>query len=71
MTSLPGIGPVFGRLLREAGFTKAEAVLGQFLVLGRDEKTFKTWLKGLCTTMNAKHQNECYEALKQWCEQHV
>ena len=35
VTSLPGIGLVFGRLLREAGFT---AVLG----LGRNEEKFKT-----------------------------
>eukprot|EP00116_Pleurobrachia_bachei_P010551 sb/3470813/ len=43
--ALAGIGEVLGDKLIEEGFTYAYTVLGQFLVLGKDEELLKMWLK--------------------------
>ncbi|XP_051039644.1 barrier-to-autointegration factor-like [Phodopus roborovskii] len=51
--SLSRIGEVLGEKLEERGFDKAHVVLGQFLVLKRDEDLFREWLKDPCGA-NAK-----------------
>ncbi|XP_046563136.1 barrier-to-autointegration factor A-like [Haliotis rubra] len=48
VTELPGIGPALGHRLSEAGFPRAYVVLGQFLVLKKDEEHFVDWLKETC-----------------------
>ncbi|XP_046351350.2 barrier-to-autointegration factor B-like [Haliotis rufescens] len=67
VTELAGIGDVLGGRLREAGFDKAYVVLGQFLVLKKDEELFQEWLKETCSA-NAKHCRDCYTCLKVWCD---
>ncbi|XP_076024294.1 barrier-to-autointegration factor-like [Genypterus blacodes] len=62
---LPGIGEALGRRLTEKGFGMAVTVLSQFLVLGKDEQKFRSWLKDICGA-NLKQQKECYECLKEW-----
>jgi len=64
---LAGIGPVLGEKLVKEGFDKAYVVLGQFLVLKRDEELFTEWLKDL-TKANAKQSKDCYTCLKDWCD---
>ena len=49
VTDLAGIGEALGKRLADQGFDKAYVVLGQFLVLKKNEELFKvsvtgTWL---------------------------
>ncbi|KAK0154605.1 Barrier-to-autointegration factor [Merluccius polli] len=65
--SLPGIGEAHGKRLEDKRFDKAYKVLGQFLVLGKDEKRFKKWLKDTCGA-NIKEQDDCYGCCREWCQ---
>ncbi|KAG7464456.1 barrier-to-autointegration factor [Megalops cyprinoides] len=65
--ALAGIGEVLGKRLEEKGFDKAYVVLGQFLVLKKDEELFRDWLKDTCGA-NAKQQGDCYSCLREWCD---
>ncbi|CAD5123041.1 DgyrCDS11421 [Dimorphilus gyrociliatus] len=67
VTELAGIGEKFGERLREKGYDTAYTVLGQFLIMKKDEDCFKEWLKDTCGA-NAKYQNDCYQCLKDWCD---
>ena len=40
-------------------------VLGQFLILNKDEDLFKTWLKDTIKA-NAKQANDCFTCLNEW-----
>jgi len=64
---LAGIGEALGKRLEEKGFDKAYVVLGQFLVLKKDEELFMDWLKETCGA-NKKQQADCYGCLKEWCD---
>lgn len=66
VTELAGIGEVLGKRLTEKGFDKAYVVLGQYLVLKKNEELFKDWLNQTCGA-NAKQQKDCYECLHEWC----
>ncbi|KAK3093508.1 hypothetical protein FSP39_016566 [Pinctada imbricata] len=67
VTELSGIGETLGGRLCESGFDKAYVVLGQFLVLKKDEELFRDWLKET-TGANAKQQGDCFNCLKEWCD---
>ena len=64
---LAGIGKVLGKKLIDAGFDKASIVLGQFLVLRKDEEMFLDWIKTTAGA-NAKQGGDCYRCLKEWCD---
>lgn len=66
VTQLAGIGPVLGKKLTDQGFDKAYVVLGQFLVLKKDQDLFMEWLHDTCGA-NKKQQTDCYTCLKEWC----
>lgn len=66
VTELAGIGPVLGQRLTDKGFDKAYVVLGQFLLLKKDEELFTGWLKDVCAA-NAKQGRDCYSCLRDWC----
>jgi len=66
VTELAGIGEVLGGRLSEKGFDKAYVVLGQFLILKKNEELFKDWLKQTCGA-NSKQQGDCFNCLKEWC----
>ncbi|KAL4641148.1 barrier-to-autointegration factor-like [Arapaima gigas] len=67
VTALAGIGEVLGRKLEEQGFDKAYVVLGQFLVLRKDQELFSEWLKDACGA-NSKQAASCSQCLKEWCD---
>ncbi len=70
VTAVAGIGPVLGERLSEKGFDKAYVLLGQFLLLKKDEELFKEWLKETCNA-NAHHSNSAYTCLKEWCNSYI
>ena len=67
VTQLAGIGETLGKRLEEKGFDKAYVVLGQFLVLKKDEEMFLDWIKEECGA-NKKQGGDCYTCLKEWCD---
>lgn len=67
VTCLAGIGETLGARLTDKGFDKAYVVLGQFLVLKKDEELFKDWLKEACGA-NSKYSGDCYHCLREWCD---
>ena len=66
VTELAGIGEVLGKRLTDKGFDKAYVVLGQYLVLKKNEELFKDWLNQTCGA-NSKQQKDCCECLHEWC----
>ncbi|XP_057257308.1 barrier-to-autointegration factor-like [Pezoporus wallicus] len=48
-------------------FPQAYVVLGQFLVLRKDEELFREWLKETCGA-NAKQSRDCSGCLREWCD---
>ena len=67
VTELAGIGEVLGGRLTDKGFDKAYTVLGQFLILKKNEDLFKDWLKQECGA-NSKQGQDCYNCLVSWCD---
>lgn len=66
VTALPGIGKKLGGRLTEKGFDKAYKVFAQYLMLDKDEDSFKKWLDEIARA-NKGEQDECYKCLKDWC----
>ena len=70
VTIISGIGRTLGTILTDKGFGKAYAMMGQFLILNKDEIKFKNWLKQICGA-NEKQQQDCCNCIKGWCESFV
>ena len=68
VTELAGIGDTLGGRLMEAGFDKAYTVLGQYLILKKDEELFKDWMKEVCND-SSKQAFDWYNCLNDWCEE--
>jgi len=67
VTELPGIGVKLGEKLKERGFERAYVVLGQFLILNKDEEMFIDWVKSEIGA-NSKQAGDCCKGLKEWCD---
>ncbi|XP_030642650.1 barrier-to-autointegration factor-like protein [Chanos chanos] len=67
VTALSGIGEVLGEKLEEQGFDKAFVVLGQFLLLRKNDELFTEWLKD-ATGANARQAASCSQCLREWCD---
>ncbi|XP_071484625.1 barrier-to-autointegration factor-like [Diadema antillarum] len=70
VTDLAGIGAVIGGRLTDKGFDKAYVLLGQFLVLKKDEDMFRDWLKEEGGA-NRKQASDCFNCLKDWCDSYL
>ena len=70
VTEVAGIGNVLGERLTEKGYDKAYVLLGQFLILKKDEENFKEWLKDACKA-NAHQAANCHDCLKEWCNSFI
>jgi len=68
VTDLAGIGEVLGKRLVSKGFDKAFVMLGQYLVLKKNEELFTEWLKDL-SGANSKQAKDCYQCLSDWCDE--
>ena len=68
VTDLAGIGPVLGMRLEAMGFDMAYVVLGQFLILKKNEDLFIDWIKAQ-TGANNKQAADCYNCLYEWCDE--
>ncbi|XP_055376020.1 barrier-to-autointegration factor [Condylostylus longicornis] len=68
VTELAGIGETLGSRLEAAGFDKAYTVLGQYLILKKDEELFREWMKDICNA-SSKQASDCYQCLNDWCEE--
>uniref|UniRef100_A0A4X2KI77 Barrier-to-autointegration factor n=1 Tax=Vombatus ursinus TaxID=29139 RepID=A0A4X2KI77_VOMUR len=64
---LAGIGDVLSKKLEDMGFHKAYMVLGQFLVMKKDECLFREWLQDTCGA-NARQSQDCFDCLREWCD---
>jgi len=66
VTEIAGIGETYGKRLDAHGFDKAYVVLGQYLVLKKNEELFVEWLK-LTAGVTSNHAKVCYKCLSDWC----
>jgi len=70
VTEVAGIGPTHGKRLIELGFEKAYNLLGQYLLLNKDEEMFKEWLKEEAG-IKGKHVNDCNNCISEWTRSYV
>eukprot|EP00051_Salpingoeca_urceolata_P026748 m.478474 g.478474 ORF g.478474 m.478474 type:complete len:91 (+) comp21149_c0_seq1:549-821(+) len=66
VSDIAGVGPRATEVLEPLGFSKAFHLLGQFLVLDKDEEMFQSWLSENVSSMNSKHRGDCYNCLSEW-----
>ncbi|XP_039259682.1 barrier-to-autointegration factor B-like [Styela clava] len=67
VTDVAGIGKVYGQKLCDKGFDKAYVLLGQFLLLKKDEEMFRDWL---LTEIKMRDRDaiNCASCLKEWSD---
>jgi hypothetical protein len=65
ITDIPGI-EYYGDAFTSVGFTKAYHLLGQYLLLNKDNGLFNSWLKNEFPIMSNNDIQLCVESLYQW-----
>uniref|UniRef100_A0AC34FZ31 Barrier-to-autointegration factor n=2 Tax=Panagrolaimus TaxID=55784 RepID=A0AC34FZ31_9BILA len=68
VTAIAGIGETYGKKLEDKGYDKAYVLLGQFLLLKKDEELFVDWLKEEIG-IGANHGKSTAACLREWTEQ--
>uniref|UniRef100_A0A8C5CLI7 Barrier-to-autointegration factor n=2 Tax=Gadus morhua TaxID=8049 RepID=A0A8C5CLI7_GADMO len=68
--ALPGIGNALARRLEAEGYDKVFQVVGQYMVLGKDEERFNRWLHDACGA-NRKQQYDCHKAINGWYDNNM
>ncbi|VDI01770.1 Hypothetical predicted protein [Mytilus galloprovincialis] len=66
---VPGIGDKSKERLSKEKITKAQQLLGHFLILDMDKEKFKDFLQKF--GMNEKQQTDAFNAVNDWAEQHL
>ncbi|KAL0994927.1 hypothetical protein UPYG_G00129470 [Umbra pygmaea] len=67
---VPGIGHAQGRRLEEQGISRADQLLGRYLMSGRDQVLFQKFLKN-ATGANAKQQRDAFYGMKEWTDNNM
>ncbi len=67
VTDIDGVNEQAAVQLRQLNFTKAYHLLGQFLVLDKDEEMFKSWLEDEITNLTQYNIHDIYITLRDWC----
>jgi len=70
VNEIAGIGPTYEKRLKESGFQYAYNLLGQFLLLNKDEETFQEWLKDEIS-MTKKYSKDCSGCIAEWTRSYV
>merc|ERR1711917_38484 len=70
ISEIAGIGPTFKKRLNDKGFEYAYNLLGQFLLLNKDEETFQEWLKDEAE-MNSKYAKDVSNCISEWTRSYV
>merc|ERR1739838_1010385 len=70
VSEIAGIGPTYQKRLKEKGFEYAYNLLGQFLLVNKDEEMFMEWLKEE-VSMTAKYQRDATECIAEWTRSYV
>ncbi len=66
--AIAGVGDKAKVLLNERGYIYAYNLVGQFLVLNKDEALFNEWLISNACSMNNIMRDNCISCIKTWCE---
>ncbi|XP_052087066.1 barrier-to-autointegration factor B-like [Mytilus californianus] len=66
---VPGIGDKSKERLSKEEITKAQQLLGHFLIRNMDKEKCKNFLQKF--GMNEKQQTDAFNALNEWAEQHL
>ncbi|XP_077497231.1 barrier-to-autointegration factor-like [Amblyomma americanum] len=67
VTDLAGIGDSLGGRLRDQGFMRADNVVGQYLLMRRNEDRFTSWLSN-ASGANRRQARDCYRCVDDWCQ---
>ncbi|KAI6240644.1 Barrier-to-autointegration factor [Aphelenchoides fujianensis] len=70
ITDVPGVGPTYANRFQERGITKADQMLGQLLVVQKDEQKFANWTKETAG-MRPGHSKAAYNSLNSWANQNM
>ncbi|KAI6240603.1 hypothetical protein M3Y99_00429500 [Aphelenchoides fujianensis] len=65
ISAIAGIGPTYEKKFEEINFTKAYHLLGQFLLLDKNEELFVDFLKEK-VGMNARYSKAAFDCLNEW-----
>jgi barrier-to-autointegration factor len=64
--AIAGIGPVAKIALNAKGFEYAYHLIGQFLIMGKDEILFNTWLQSEVVCMSSKQRLDCTNCVSEY-----
>ena len=64
---VPGIGEIYSAQMIKFGITKADELLGYFLIFKKNDELFELWLNEEFE-MQKIHAKACCNGFKNWCD---